>query len=341
MSYSFHKINDYLNRNTSLNDLKRNKNAFESEVKVLYNEEIKKEYIYFKKSSTTIYKNYLERSFKKVGVYENELGKDLSDFTKDEIINYYKMLNATSIDSLSVLHSYFSQYVQWCIQRNLTKSQNNVFKEITVKTLGECLNKHLINKRIFSREQLIYWCELIPNPRDKFVLLALFEGLNGQNYCEITELKKEDVENNTLTLCTGRKIDASDLLIEYIYESLDCFTYAPVTGTSHRTYKLIGKDYVFKRHYNTKDDENSFTMGRNVYNSVMRNLVYLGISDYITFRDIVRSGEIHEVLSLSEKYGITTKEILFSDKIEEINKKFNCNIVRSIYWHKYKDYLER
>ena len=58
----------------------------------IFNEITKRQYIKEKSEKVIISDYYLERRFKQTAKYENELKKDLSNFTYDEIINFYKIL---------------------------------------------------------------------------------------------------------------------------------------------------------------------------------------------------------------------------------------------------------
>ena len=86
---------------------------------MLHNEEIKLRYISERNKEVIISSNYLECQFNKTSKMEEELCKDVSNFTVYEITEYYKMLNASSFDTLFVMNSQFSMYTQWCLQKNL------------------------------------------------------------------------------------------------------------------------------------------------------------------------------------------------------------------------------
>ena len=70
-----------------------------------YNSELKIQYIEEKSKEVIISNNYLECQFNKTCKFEEELNKDLSNFTVYEIVEYYKMLNISSFDTLFVISS--------------------------------------------------------------------------------------------------------------------------------------------------------------------------------------------------------------------------------------------
>ena len=78
----------------------------------MYNADLKRRYIEEKSKEVTVPDYFLESQFKKVSVAENEYNKDVSNFTTNEIIEYYKSLNIHTFDSIVVLNSTLSQYTQ-------------------------------------------------------------------------------------------------------------------------------------------------------------------------------------------------------------------------------------
>ena len=45
-----------------------------------------------------------------------------------------------------------------------------------------CVNKALFNMKIVSKNTILNWVEQLPNPKDQFVLLGLFEGIKGKDF---------------------------------------------------------------------------------------------------------------------------------------------------------------
>lgn len=304
----------------------------------MYNEELKRRYIEEKTESSTLPSNYLECQFNKIGVYEKELNKDVHDFTVYEIIEYYKMLSVASLEVLAVLNSHLSLYTQWCLGQSIVKDNQNHYEEIELETMKRCLNKVLVEKKIVSREQVLDWCEQLPNPKDQLVLLGLFEGMKGKDFCDFVNLKPVDVKNNQVNL-NNRKISISNELLKYIEDSIRVETYYSCSGGGTKTMPLVDRGYVIKYYPNTKEDTSAFQKGRVIYNGVARSLSYVGALDYMSANSIFESGKIHMIKERSKGLCISAKEYVYSEHIKEVEEKFNCKIVRSNFWLKYEDYL--
>lgn len=305
----------------------------------MYNQELKLQYIKEKKSMSVLPSSYLECQFNKVSKYEEELGKDLHDFTVYEIIEYYKTLNISSLEVLAVLNSHLSLYTQWCLQQSLIVDNQNHYDEISLEQLKGCLNKVLIEKKIVSREQVIDWCEQLPNAKDQVVMLGLFEGLKNKDFADFVNLRPGDVNGNKLKLIDGREITVSDKLIKYIEDSIDEHVYYSSSGNQTKTMPLVDKGYVIKDYPNTKEGTSAFAKGRIIYNGIARSLKYVGALSYMSANSIHESGKIWMIKERSKELGISTKDYVYSNHIKEVEYRFNCKIVRSVFWLKYEDHL--
>lgn len=305
----------------------------------MFNEEIKKRFIAERDKTVILPNNYLECQFNKVSYMEEELNKDVSNFTYYEIIEYYKLLNTSSADSLSVMNSQFSLYTQWCLQENLVKDNQNHFLEVTYENYKSCINKAIFDLSILKREVLDEWIEQLPNPKDKFVLLGLFEGLKGKDFCELAKLRLSDINGNRATLCTGRKVELSNKLISIIEECVEENTYYSISGKGVKTTTLIDNGYIIKDYPNVKSNVSDFQIGRKIYNSVTRILNYFGVLEYMSANSVYESGKIDMINRRSRELGITGNEYVYSDYIKEVEEKYNCNIVKNIYVLKYDGYL--
>lgn len=305
----------------------------------MFNEKLKNIYIKEKSKSVTLPSNYLECQFNKVEKMEEESNKDVCNFTAYEIIEYYKTLNIAALESLAVMNSHFSMYTQWCLQNNIVKDNQNHFLEIDLEQIKKCLNKTIFTKKIVSRSQVIAWCDQLPNPKDQLVILGLFEGIKGKDFSDFVNLKPKDINGNIVKLFDGREITISNKLLGYIKDSIRETTYYSSTGGQTKTMPLVDKGYVIKSYPNTKEGTSDFIKGRIIYNSIARSLSYVGVLSYMSANSIFESGKIHMIKNRSSELGITPKEYIYSEHIKEVEDKYNCKIVKSVFLIKYKDYL--
>jgi hypothetical protein len=306
----------------------------------MFNAEIKQRFITEKNNDSILPKGYLERQFEKVSSMENELNKDVSNFTFYEIIEYYKLFNTTSIESLRVLNSQFSVYTQWCLQHNLVLDGQNHFLEMRSEDYDNCINKILFMSKVISEETILSWIDELQNPKDQFIILGLFEGIKGKDFCELINLRPEDVNNNIVKLCTGRIIEISDKLKNVIYDCIVEDRYYCNTGKAEKIMPLIDRGYVIKYYPNIKEETSEYQRGRQIYNATQRALQYIGVYPNVSINQIYESGKLNMIKVRAKELGINCIDYINSEKIKEVEEKYNCTIIKKACIMKYENYLD-
>lgn len=303
----------------------------------MFNEETKQRFIAERNAEVVLPKNYLEIQFSKAEDTERELDKDLCNFNLYEIKEYYKLLGTSSVGVLKVLNSQFSLYTQWCINHGLVKDNQNHFNEMTEANFDDCINKALMDEKILTRETIMSWVAECINPSEKYILLALFEGICGKQYCEITKLRPEDIDGNTVTLCTGRKVEISNEL-KYIIE--DCIEEKFHYGTKDKKIPLVDNGFVLKAQSNARESASDYNRQRTAYIALRRIFKAFDKTNVIKASDVYYSGMIHDIKTLSKQLGIKDTELIKSEKFLEIAKKFDCKLTPSSFIIRYRNYLD-
>lgn len=307
----------------------------------MYNEELKQRYIDYKESSVTIAKDYLFRLFRDSEPYETSKGKDISNFSASEIMEFYQMLNRTSMESLSVMNSILSQYTNWCQMQNLVVDNQNHFLEITRDKYAECVNVRFVEKSLLTRQQVLDMTVGLDNYCDKFVLLALFEGISGKEYKELWSMHYSDInaETQIASLCTGREIKISSELINYAYEAGKATEYYAL-GESQRTYPYLETDdTIIKSYMNCKSEISDHQMGRRIYTKVQRLVTYMGM-EWLRPQNFIDSGKIHFINTHAEELGISGKAYVMDSKLRsQVNAQYGCTISRSNFISRFGQFL--
>ena len=299
----------------------------------LYNEEQKERYLY--NYVAPVNQTNTKNIFINLTETEEANHKDVSCFSSYEIIDYYKCLNATSVHSLFVINSVLSQYTQWCLQENLVPDSQNHFLEFDFATLNQYVNKLKLDNKIITREELLSWLQFLPNPRDQFAILALFEFGKSKLNVELTHAHITDIQDNSIKLCTGREPVISDELKNYALNSANTYEYVAMTGDEERINNLVG-DNIIKNYPNTVSTSDKSAHKR-LYTSILRVMQRKGLD--LTINDIVESGKIHMIKTRAAELGISSKEYVNSPYIKEVETQFNCRIEQKRYIIKYGDYL--
>lgn len=310
----------------------------------MYNESIKERYIKEKNETTILPEKYLENLFKKTETFETEINKDVSSFTFYEINEMYKTWSLSSLSSLQVINSHLSLYTQWCLLQSLVPDSQNHYFEMNKENMMECINMFLVKSKVWTREQVINMTAQLPNASDKFLLLALFEGICGKEYCELSNLKKADFNGNEVELCTGRTIRISNKLLYMAEEAIDTYEYYPVTADA-KVSKIDFNpwdDKVIKDYHNTEDDTSSFQIGRRIYRKLKRIFAFLGV-EHMSGNALIESGKIHFINQICKEREIGSVKYVFSKEgDEEIREQFGSNFSKSskvAFFDKYREYL--
>ena len=306
----------------------------------MYNEETKLRYKTEKEATTVVPENAIRLDFQKTATFEEQLDKDVYNFTVYEILNMYKTWSSKSIDTLYVINNRLKQYTQWALEQNLVIDSQNHYLEINRDMLMGCVNIIAQQNRLISREQILAWCSRLSNPSDKFILLGLYEGLNGKDYMDFWNASIDDIDKKQKTIQVERGIvPISEDLIEYAEESNNTLELYPMSGDMERISKLIENGKIIKKKNNAKYND-PFHNKKNIYIAIVRACKFLGIDRWYNTRQAIESGTINFIKQGMAQYELGFHDYLWSDHLKEVEYQYNRKIVRSSFYTKYKNIFE-
>ena len=277
--------------------------------------------------------------------FENKFGKDLSQFTEEEILEGYR--EESSWNSLAFFRNVnirFSHYTNW-YKENIDEQTVNAYSEIPMSSLASiALGKQKID--IVTRKDLDLICAALVNPRDQYSIVALFEGLRGSHYSEILDLRINDVDFENLTVFVerrGKSIKISQKLADIISNAYKTYTYLLGNGRSgFRALSDLQDGKVYHITSNSVESADPVSRGRTFQRAVDRALFDSsnGTLD-ISLTRIQDSGIIEFIKTRAKELGITPKEY-FEEKnpTVEIYEQYNKLFRKDIFWYKYGDYLK-
>lgn len=284
----------------------------------MYNEGRKLEYLKETKYINPQLKKLLTTVFNKTETKETEIGKDIGEWTSSEIIEYYKLLFSASLNTLNSRHSYLKNYAEWCLRNNLLPDNQNHWMEINQDILQTCVHVGKQEQAMLTRKEMEDIIADLLNPRDQCLIYALFEGVEGKQFSELTELNMRQVKGNTLKLAT-RTIPVSDKLISLMQQSTDEYTYYAY-GESGRELKYhLDDDNVFKMTSNSKEISQVRKRQR-LYTNLMRIRDFVG-NPMINATSLEESGRLDMVQNyMSYDVNLTFEDTLHKYTIEIENK---------------------
>ena len=306
----------------------------------MYNQEIKMRYKAEREASVVLPPKALELDFKKTNAFEEQLDKDVFNFTVYELLNMYKTWNIKSIDTLYVINNRLSQYAQWALEQNLVIDSQNHFLEINRDMLLGCINAIAQQKRLVTRERMIAWCSQLPNACDKFVFLGLYEGLEGKDFEDLWNSSMDDIDKESKTIQVSRGVlPISQDLIDFAEESNQTFELYPMSGDMARVTKLIENGKIIKLKQNTKYND-PIHNGRAIYTTIKRVCIFLDIDKWFNTKQCHKSGMINLIRNRMMELDMGFYDYLYSDHIKEVELQYDRKIIRSSFYTKYKNVLE-
>ena len=280
--------------------------------------------------------NYWNALFNKTQSIEEMYGKDLYNFSKIEITSLYKYLDSKSFDYIRVINFNLIKYAQWAMSEALIVDGQNHYAELTTNEISECINKFGFNESILTKDTVYSLLPQISSARDRFSIIATYEGLKGINYCEIIRSNIADISGNKMKLVTGRTVDVSDKLVALATEASEERIYISPAGKNFETYGDYGSIYRTLR----EDFNEEYASKR--FQKVFRNILdTLGMSRYITLNSLFTSGLIDKINQFADQDNITAEEVLRNEKYLEYLKNqygYNRKITKT-FLLKYKDFL--
>lgn len=310
----------------------------------LYNEHIKKEFISEKSQLFIDFGGelFISKLFNQSYQYENVLGKDLFDFTKEEILNLYLMFRTKSVFYLTSINTVVDRYIIWAIEKIYSKHNESPIKNIKEIDLNSCISPIAKNKTIISEDELYITSNAISlNPSDQFLLLAPFYGIYGKELCELSCIKKKDIniEKKLVSLCTNRTVEVPDKLISIMIKSLDTYKLytrskkggiIEVRLAGDTVYKTTATDYKEGEYIKRMQKHIHYRFGKVKY---MCNLPELSLMSIRT------SGFVHFSRNAMNKYNMNFYDFMLSDISKHVCERFNIKRDPQRIIQRYKKYF--
>lgn len=277
---------------------------------IFYNQELKDKYLDDVEPNK---RAALKRIFLASYEQEKNLGKDLYAFNESELLQLYSFINTTSVNVLYNLHRLVCTYMDLVDPEN-KQSHTDATQRINKTRLKNYCNKVAQRIRILSKEEVYDIIEQpeFQNNMDKFIVLCLFEGIKGTNYCELLELKSEDLNMKDgkcyADLCTGRTVEISEKLYFIAKLAADTDTYSFIRGEVMIDMPLENTGYIFRRTLNTNGDQHS--KGKTLQVRMIRIFKHMGYENQISMKSIFDSGLVDYLGKVAKENGITVKECL-------------------------------
>lgn len=315
-----------------------------------YNEDIKKQYLDSRNfKSETQYGN-IERMLLKVAKFEKELDKDASAFSVSEVEDMLKRLNFASTYSFNNFRSQMFKYTAWCMAQNLVDNYMNSYDPAKLRDASSYIHPIKAKRKMISRQDLLSAIEHLNNASDMFAILALFEGINGENRNEIIRLRTTDIDKEHCIVHVpeykggkavkkARDIKVSEKLVSLAFEASEATKYTALSG--RQVALADDPTLIFKEFNNSSDSSSDFYKGRRLYFRLVKCLGVIGLDD-LSINSISDSGKIHMINEIALNKGIKGEDVVKSQELlGKIEHQFGQDmwLRRSSFLSNYNEYL--
>lgn len=281
----------------------------------LYQSKYKNEFMESHPKSRRMYEWLFDKAFD----YETRFGKDLFDFNKDQILEFYLDRKMT-YNTLYTQIGFLSTYINWAITKGYTLLKRNPIDDIEpddLRRIAKPDNNVLHVDTIYEivgKENKSRIINPLKNAQDRLLIYLLFLGVLGKRANELTNLRFEHIENGLIKLSEINK-DRKDITIDEfgmnLVEIAKRETYYERYQSDDRRdyndhdYDLIDSGYVFRKSMvgNYKGDKMS-------YQALLSRMIKL--SEYtghkLTMYRVMRSGMVYVGKLILDSKGELSKD---------------------------------
>lgn len=324
----------------------------------MYNKDTKIKYLESIIDNDDFYFNKVSLLFKKTESWETKFNKDIIYFTKDELMEFYIMLCYNNGRSIDMINRQLKNYCEWMIKNKLFDGQS-VFNTLHREDFNNCVPKINYQKQLISKEILNDLISKQNNYYNKFILLGMFSGLKGSNFCELTLAEPQHLHLENLTMDVyrydkdlkpylHRNIKVPKELIEYGMKSAN--TYERYDENGRMNGLLIGKE-IIKQVKDSKSlidfhdvDEQSKNIIKK-YNDISRRFTNINKKYNISVngQNIFNSGFYHRLKQKANELNLTIINVFNSEHLNIIMKDFGYELTKTAkdnFKMNFKKYLE-
>lgn len=279
----------------------------------MYKEVQKEEFISYYLRSRVIGQNTPRTIFAFTERFEELKGKDVSTFTKEEILEMLKAKKYRSVYSVQNTTVLLKHYTEYAKGMGIEFIENNNYKDITKEEMQSCLDFEAVNSLILSRQDVDDIQNDMLNYTDKAILECLFSGIAGHHLTDLTSLnyKSLNQKKRQLRLIDGRIVSINqklcDLLIK-AFEETEMISY----GETMRVSKMSGVGNLYKEKSNAYKEANDERKFRWVLRRVVIWREYFDIP-VLTMKTISLSGLVHAVQEGIKETDLQLRDYLKSE----------------------------
>lgn len=279
----------------------------------MFNEAQKETFIKKYLRSKVVAETSLYAVFKKTKDFEEKLNKDVSKFTRDEILDMLAKFKAKSINSLLNYTIVLKHYSRFVFGEVGTNAYESIGKADVADMVDKDANILLTREELDDVEvQLLNWV-------DKAIVELLWEGVAGKNMNDIYSVTEDCVQGDKLCV-NGKEFPMTRRLKEFLPKAFS-ETESMAYGNTMRISQVIGRGRIYKERPNTRGVDSDDVHFRYFYRKIQIFRDYLDIPG-LTMKNIAASGLWHYLQHGMKETGLGLREFLKTNKGEILAKQY-------------------
>lgn len=279
----------------------------------MFNEAQKETFIKEYLRSKVIAETSLYAIFKKTEDFEEKLNKDVSKFTRDEILDMLAKFKAKSINSLlnyTIVLKHYSRFVFGAVG-------TNAYESIGKADVSDMVDKNA--NILLTREELDDVEVQLLNWVDKAIIELLWNGVAGKNMEDIYSVSEDCVQGNILRV-NEKEFPMTDRLRELLpkaFAETELMSY----GNTMRVIEVNGKGKIYKERPNARGIDTPDIRFRWVYRKIQIFRDYLDMPG-LTMKNIAASGLWHYLQLCMEKTKLDLRTFLRTKEGKELAMRY-------------------
>ena len=279
----------------------------------MFNKAQKERFIKEYLRSKVIAETSLYAIFKKTEDFEEKLNKDVSKFTRDEILDMLAKFKAKSINSLlnyTIVLKHYSRFVFGAVG-------TNAYESIGKADVSDMVDKNA--NILLTREELDDVEVQLLNWVDKAIIELLWNGVAGKNMEDIYSVSEDCVQGNILRV-NEREFPMTDRLRELLpkaFAETELMSY----GNTMRVIEVNGKGKIYKERPNARGIDTPDIRFRWVYRKIQIFRDYLDMPG-LTMKNIAASGLWHYLQLCMEKTKLDLRTFLRTKEGKELAMRY-------------------
>lgn len=279
----------------------------------MFNEAQKETFIKEYLRSKVIAETSLYAIFKKTEDFEEKLNKDVSKFTRDEILDMLAKFKAKSINSLlnyTIVLKHYSRFVFGAVG-------TNAYESIGKADVSDMVDKNA--NILLTREELDDVEVQLLNWVDKAIIELLWNGVAGKNMEDIYSVSEDCVQGNILRV-NEKEFPMTDRLRELLpkaFAETELMSY----GNTMRVIEVNGKGKIYKERPNARGIDTPDIRFRWVYRKIQIFRDYLDMPG-LTMKNIAASGLWHYLQLCIEKTKLDLRTFLRTKEGKELAMRY-------------------